>query len=77
MANSSDRDLSLAKTTEKINELLPDLLPTLTRQVMVISLAGKRKNQEKSSLPTMNREEWCEFVNLVWRKGTGKCGEKT
>lgn len=47
MTDSPAHDLSLAKTMQKINELLHNLFPTLMQWVMIISLAGKWQNQAK------------------------------
>lgn len=72
MADSSARNLSLAKTMEKINELLHNLFPTLMRWVMIISLAVKRAKLGKKYLPTAISEEFYETVNFSVGKGMGK-----
>lgn len=46
MTESPACDLSLVKTTEKTNELLHHLFPSLLHWVMIISLPGKWQNQE-------------------------------
>lgn len=61
--------LGLAKTMEKINELLYHLFPTLMRWVMIISPAAERAKPGKKYLPTAIGEEFYETVNLSVEKG--------